>query len=654
MTTHKIMRTFVICLVFSGSTFAQQRKVYKPTWESLDQHPTPGWFRNAKLGLFIYGPGCTKEEWERYNARYGGRRGVARHLGAKYTKHYAETAWDKVPWDPDGLARLAGDAGARYVVFARNSLILNHPSKHNDVDGSMFMRMGPKGRDYVAEIATAVRARKLRFGLYTNYINPRLVSNWPDTVREAIDRYQPSTLWFDGDKLRYSATELKSRELAAYYYNHSKNQADVAIEDAMGSYKSATWGRRLAHGDWYRKEESPPHDNISDGYYVRYRELFFGLNSSPVEKPQGLANNLVEWLADCSAKNGNLELAIFLGPPAVFALEKRALRQLGIWLEVNREAIYDTRPWHEGKPQSQTRRGIHVRYTTKGDSLYAILFEYPRQKPSFPNLRAAQGTKVRMLGIQASSIPWRQTGEGLVVDLPPQDIVKGKRPDVPCDHAFVYKITPVPSWLPTQPGQPAASPIKKSKVGQNVLAFQYGKNGYHGQTNEKLTTGQWADELGFDSHGADDLFLFDNKDVPRYARALIRFDLEGQLPKGAKVTRAVLALYSPWGVGGTNVMEGYEAVKPWTDGKTWWQNWGRGGTEPGFIAGTAVLRGKVSSRGSHHFFLDTSVVQTWIEHPKTNHGLLLKTIRGDNNFHWKADGDKGKFPPKLIVEFNVE
>ena len=120
------------------------------------------------------------------------------------------------------------------------------------------------------------------------------------------------------------------------------------------------------------------------------------------------------------------------------------------------------------------------------------------------------------------------------------------------------------------------------------------------------------------------------------------------------MTRAVLGLYSPWGVGGANVMESYEAVKSWTDGKTWWHNWGRGGTKPGFTAETTVLRGKVGTRGSYHFFLTTSVVQKWLEHPKTNHGLLLKTVNGDKNFHWRADGDKGTFPPRLIVEFNVE
>lgn len=27
---------------------------YKPTWESLDQHPVPEWYEDAKLGIFVH------------------------------------------------------------------------------------------------------------------------------------------------------------------------------------------------------------------------------------------------------------------------------------------------------------------------------------------------------------------------------------------------------------------------------------------------------------------------------------------------------------------------------------------------------------------------------------------------------------------------
>ena len=443
--------TLVVLFVWCASSASAQsdgkRVQYEPTWESLDKHSTPEWLMDAKLGLFIYGPGFTKEEWEHHNAQYGGQPGVARHVGAKYPDHWVGRAWDKLPWEPDDLAQLAADAGARYVVFGRTSFILCHPSKHNDVEGSMFTRMGPKDRDYVGEIAAAVRARKLRFGLYTNYMTPTLVPNWIETMKEAIDRYQPSTLWFDGDKMRYSADELRSRELLAYYYNHSKKQDEVAAEDAMGSYKGPTWGKRLHHGDWYRKEESPPHDDISDGYYVRYRELFYGLSSAPSGEAEGLSNNIIEWLVDCTAKNGNLEPAIFIGPPSHFALARRCLRGLGDWLKVNGEGIYGTRPWYDGKPQDLTASGIHVRYTTKGDSLYAILFKWRPSGPTFPHLRAAEGTTVQLLGVPAPSLKWEQTDKGLVVHPAPQNMDTGKAPNVPCDHAFVYKITPRPEWV---------------------------------------------------------------------------------------------------------------------------------------------------------------------------------------------------------------
>jgi len=87
---------------------------------------------------------------------------------------------------------------------------------YNDVEGSAFMRMGPKDRDYIGDMARAVRARGMRFGLYTNYIHPKEHPQWIETVKEAIDMYQPSTLWFDGDKMRDTADNMRSKELLAY------------------------------------------------------------------------------------------------------------------------------------------------------------------------------------------------------------------------------------------------------------------------------------------------------------------------------------------------------------------------------------------------------------------------------------------------------
>lgn len=442
-------RLFLLVLLSAWlPAVAVERVIYEPTWESLDQHQTPEWLINAKLGLFIYAPGFTAEEWEEHHRLHGHKPNVAPHVLDHFPDRWAARGWDRIPWDPEGWAQLALDAGCRYVVMARTSFILNHPSKHNDVEGSAFMRMGPKDRDYIGEFAKSVRAKGMRYGLYTNYIHPEEHPQWIETVKEAIDMYQPATLWFDGDKMRDTADKMRSKELLAYYYNHSEKQDEVAAEDALGSYKSKTWGRKLHHGDWYRKEESPPHDNISEGHFIRYRELFYNLGSNPSLESGGAGNNLIEWLIDCTAKGGGLEPAIFLGPPDHFAVARRTLLTMGDWLRVNGESIYDTRPWHDGRPQDQTAAGTHVRYTTRGESLYAILFKWEMNGPTFPHLRVGEGTMVRLLGIPHQSLDWEQTDAGLVIHPARQAMMTiGKEPDVPCDHAFAYKITPKPTWI---------------------------------------------------------------------------------------------------------------------------------------------------------------------------------------------------------------
>lgn len=51
MIKHFFSALFILSLVISG--YSQETK-YKPVWSSLDSRPIPGWFQDAKFGIFIH------------------------------------------------------------------------------------------------------------------------------------------------------------------------------------------------------------------------------------------------------------------------------------------------------------------------------------------------------------------------------------------------------------------------------------------------------------------------------------------------------------------------------------------------------------------------------------------------------------------------
>jgi alpha-L-fucosidase len=183
------------------------------------------WWRQAKFGMFIH--------WGIYAVpagTYKGKkiRGVGEWImlrGSIPVADYQAYAkqFNPVKYDPDAWAKLAEEAGMRYMVITAKhhdgfALFPSKASKWNVVDAT------PYGKDLIGPLAKAARAHGLKFGLYysqaQDWNNPggakwgmKEGQGWDpahkgsfDTylknvavpqVREILTAYQPDVLWWD-------------------------------------------------------------------------------------------------------------------------------------------------------------------------------------------------------------------------------------------------------------------------------------------------------------------------------------------------------------------------------------------------------------------------------------------------------------------------
>jgi alpha-L-fucosidase len=129
------------------------------------------------------------------------------------------------------------------------------------------------------------------------------------------------------------------------------------------------------------------------------------------------------------------------------------LSELIAWQQINSEAIQGSRPWKiygEGPSIHAPKMGSYqlnrlkfgssdFRFTTKGDTLYAIALGWPSDG-RFLITSVADGStnypsqigKVELLGSK-SSLKWTRETQGLEI----------RAPDAPpCKHAYAFRILP--------------------------------------------------------------------------------------------------------------------------------------------------------------------------------------------------------------------
>jgi alpha-L-fucosidase len=447
---------------------------YEPTWESLDSHIVPEWFNDAKFGIFIHwGVYAVPAYHEWYVTFMSPKACFGRNLGGPpYTatrgdleesvfksniredaynyhreKYGPDFAYDDfIPmfkaekYDPAEWARLFKKAGAKYVVLTakHGDEFALWPSKYTDRNAG---DAGPH-RDLVGELTQTVRNEGLKMGFYHNttysfwderYPNAEWVEYMNNSIKELVDKYHPSILWGDvhtGPVRNSSGQPLgtdhwNSKEILAYFYNHSDDPDQVVANDRWGVDEHGQH-----HGDYYTPERQVV-ETIREEKWETCDSLdpnSWGYNARLKEEEYMTVKEAVSYLVDIVSKNGNLLLNI--GPKAdgtIPEVMKQRLLGIGRWLDVNGEAIYGTDYWH-------TFGEGNVRFTRRGDNiLYAIALDWPGEKLVIESLNDLQESKikaVKMLGVD-KELKWSLDKEGLSINTPNRGA---------CENAYTFKI----------------------------------------------------------------------------------------------------------------------------------------------------------------------------------------------------------------------
>ena len=246
---------------------------------------------------------------------------------------------------------------------------------------------------------------------------------WMFSIKELIDNYHPDLLYSDS-KFPF---EEYGRNLVAYFYNQDmiKNGGKPEAVYTCKQPSQGMWVEDLERSvkDTINKFPWQTDTSIGDWYYrtgQKYKS----------------ATRIIQMLVNIVSKNGNLLLNVVQTPEGDLEPDMLLILEgIGQWTSVNGEGIYGTRPWKvygehpADEPvvkggrfnESKVKYGAKdIRFTTKGDTLYAFCLGAPTEDILIHSLgnhskwvdKAIKS--VEMLGSNRR-IRWKQRGDALII-----------------------------------------------------------------------------------------------------------------------------------------------------------------------------------------------------------------------------------------------
>ncbi len=490
------------------------------SWEEQREiYEIPGWFPEAKLGIWAHWGAQTEPRLGGgWYAKHMYMQDVGKQQwGANAYPYHLETyghpseigykdvinEWKAENLDTDALLKYFKDIGAKYFV-----ILANHHDRFDNFNSTYHawnsVNVGPK-RDIVKEFEVSSKKYKIPFGVsshddrylgwwlpafgadtagpykdipYDGHMTKEdgigkwwegldpadlyglppekrtpewiqgVKENWVLRTTELATKYDVDMLWFDGYGFPYKEY---GQEACQNYYNHRlkrngkidgivagkffEEPSTVKDIERGGSNEILPypWQGTLTFGSWFFKEDRPIRHN---------------------------ARTVIEMLTDMMSKNGNMLLNVELLKDGTIPPDhKLILDDIGAWVNLNKEAIYASRPWgvygdnlnsylevleeqnigeadlealkKQAKAEHYNERTIdsypygsqEVRFTTNGKNLYIFVLNPEEGRIELPSLglkseqMPGKIKSIKMLGSKEKII-FEQDNEFLTFSVP--------------------------------------------------------------------------------------------------------------------------------------------------------------------------------------------------------------------------------------------